>query len=260
MSDNAADGECTVLIVDRTEADARATATGLGLQNCRTEIATTLKAAVAVVESFGPRVVVLEMALVGENGLELLPALPTGSASPAVVVYTACGDNDLLRRRALEQGAAEYLDKSIGPDALRVIVERHLQASGGAVASARLGDHILVVDDEPLICQYVAKFLRQHGYRVEYVHTADAGRDAILKELPRALLLDIEMPGRTGLDLLRELNEKGIRLPTIIITGVEEHHIGIEAESLGIVGFLSKPFTLNYLQNSVLTKLELLTG
>jgi len=121
------------------------------------------------------------------------------------------------------------------------------------------GDYILVVDDEPIIRRFVSLFFNQHGFETVAVPNADAARDQILRERPLAVMLDIEMPGRTGLDLLRELNTKGIKPPTVIMTGVEENSIGVEAESLGIIGFLPKPCNSSYMAHTLLPKIEMLT-
>ncbi|MBT3373984.1 MAG: response regulator [Lentisphaerae bacterium] len=250
-----------ILLVDPDSAGASERIESLAAIGCEATCVGTSTEALSALSAKRFELLILEIDLDGGNGIELLADLSDLSTAPPSIVYTRHGDNDLFRRRALEGGAVEFLDKSMGLEALQSTVSRHLGSTpAAAVASARRGDHALIIDDEPVICELIAKFMRQQGYVAEYAHTADAGRDLIMKELPLVLFLDIQMPGRSGLDLLRELNELGVRIPTMIITGLEEHSIGIEAEGLGIIGFLPKPFNLSYLKNQVLPKVELLTG
>lgn len=261
MADRDSTARHSILIVDPDSVELGDLPDSLARVGCEATCVGSASEALQALESGAFELLILEIDLADRNGIELLGDLSALSSCPPSIVYTRHGDNDLLRRRALERGAVEFLDKSMGLAALQSTIQRHLGSTRtAAVASTRRGDHALIIDDEPVICELIAKFMRQQGYEAEYAHTADAGRDLIMKKIPLVLFLDIQMPGRSGLDLLRELNELGMRIPTMIITGLEEHSIGIEAEGLGIIGFLPKPFNFSYLKNQMLPKIELLTG
>ncbi len=263
MAEEDAAQNTVVLVLDTDAELTAAISTALGEISCRVEQADTVPDALAKVRELHPAAVILEIALPGSNGIDFLEALAQEPTPPPALVHTRLGDNDLFRRRALESGALEYLDKSMGLEVLKAAVARHLEAGSGpsaAVASERRGTHALVVDDEPVICELISKFMRHQGYRCEHAHDAEEAREMIVNEPPLVLFLDIQMPGRSGLDLLRELNSLGLRVPTMIITGLEEPSVGVEAEGLGVIGFLHKPFNFSYLKDIVLPKIELLTG
>lgn len=66
---------------------------------------------------------------------------------------------------------------------------------------------ILVVDDERLFCNLLCEFLEKKGYSVTMAHSGDKGLAAYRQERPTLVLLDILMPGKDGLETLRELND-----------------------------------------------------
>ncbi len=207
-----------------------------------------------------PDFLVLEIELADANGFSLLTELDDQGKPPHIIVFTVHGNNHLFQRRAADLGASEYISKSLGVQALLTMVERYKNMTEQAKTRHNRGDHVLVVDDEPLICKLICRFLRQHGFKTASAHDAESALQQILEKEPLALLLDIQMPGRSGLELLQDLDARGIKPPTVIITGVEEHDVGIEAETLGIIGYLPKPFNINYLNKNILPKLEMLTG
>lgn len=255
--------EQTVLVLDNDAELVAAVAGMLRDVGCRVEEAADAAAAEDILESTPISLAIFEIGLSGTSGFEFLSRLTRREDAPPAVVFTRFGDHDLFRRRSLECGAAEYLDKSMGIETLKAVVSRYLSApvlAAKPVASERAGTYALVVDDEPIICELIAKFMRTQGYECRHAYNADDARDLIVEGPPLVLFLDIQMPGRTGLDLLRELNTLGLRIPTMIITGLEEPSVGVEAEALGIVGFLHKPFNFGYLKNTVVPKIDQFTG
>ena len=202
-----------------------------------------------------PDLVVLDLNLPQKSGFTLLKDVFGGAERTPVLVFTGHGDDAVIRRRAEELGAAAFLGKDAGTDALLRSVARILSGRQGPGKTER-HDYILVVDDDPAICELLKDFLEDYGYRVETVNDAKSGRELIERACPRLLLLDIKMPEVSGLELLEELEADGIRPPTMVITGAEEKEIGIEAESYGIIDFLVKPFNFNYLESHLLAQIE----
>lgn len=100
---------------------------------------------------------------------------------------------------------------------------------------------VLVVDDEPLARQRVEDLLR-HEPAVEIVGTADSGNaavEAIRTLAPDLVFLDIQMPGRTGLDVVREIGADHMPA-TIFVTAYDQH--ALRAFELAAVDYLVKPF------------------
>ena len=101
---------------------------------------------------------------------------------------------------------------------------------------------VFVVDDEPRVRESLDNFLRAVGLRVE---TFPSARDFLRRPLPDApacLVLDIRMPGQSGLDLQQELLGKERVIPIIFITGHGDIPMSVRAMKAGAVEFLTKPF------------------
>ncbi len=105
--------------------------------------------------------------------------------------------------------------------------------------------HILVVEDEATLRRVIVRNLTSRGYRVREAETATAAIAAALAEPPDLILLDINLPDRTGWDVLRELRSRGIDLPTVVVSAVRVSQ-GRIAEFRPLA-YLPKPFPLEAL-------------
>ena len=105
--------------------------------------------------------------------------------------------------------------------------------------------HILVVDDEPDIAAMVAYHLARESYRVRTVETGSEALEAVERERPDLIVLDLMLPGMSGLDVLRELREKEEHesIPVILLTARREEDDRVEGLSLGADDYVSKPFS-----------------
>jgi two-component system response regulator QseB len=77
---------------------------------------------------------------------------------------------------------------------------------------------VLLIEDDAMIGEAVRTGLRQDGFTVDWVREAEAGDAAIKAEAYALLLLDLGLPRKSGLDWLRELRRRGIRIPVLILT------------------------------------------
>lgn len=101
---------------------------------------------------------------------------------------------------------------------------------------------IAVIDDEDSVRRSLARLLRAHGYAVQTFASVDQFLGWLsAAPRPSCLLVDLRMPGRTGLDLVQILNASGAPIPTIMITGHGEWSVAERARQAGIVEVLSKP-------------------
>jgi two-component system, OmpR family, response regulator len=108
-------------------------------------------------------------------------------------------------------------------------------------------DVILVIEDEPGIVDFLERGLGAHGFVVRSALDGARGADMALAEDIDLLLLDLMLPGRSGLDVLDEVTRAKPTLPVIMLTargGVEDRVSGLDA---GAVDYLTKPFSLSEL-------------
>lgn len=101
--------------------------------------------------------------------------------------------------------------------------------------------HILVVDDDPINTKLLKFLLTDEGYRVTAVHSAAEALAVISKEDADLLLLDITMPGMTGLELCQRIRETSTT-PIIFISALNEVKDKVAALRLGGDDYISKPF------------------
>jgi RNA polymerase sigma factor (sigma-70 family) len=101
---------------------------------------------------------------------------------------------------------------------------------------------VYVVDDEEALRDSLRWLLESAGYRVSVHSTAERFLAAYRPGLASCLLLDVRMPGITGLELQQELKRPGQALPVIFITGHGDVPMAVEAVKRGAFHFLEKPF------------------
>jgi DNA-binding NtrC family response regulator len=117
--------------------------------------------------------------------------------------------------------------------------------------------HILVVDDEPDIRALIQEILEDEGYVVVTAENGEAARLSLRGRRPDLILLDIWMPDRDGISLLREWGEDaGLPCPVIIMSGHGTVETAVEATRLGAYDFLEKPLSMAKLLLTIERALE----
>jgi two-component system, OmpR family, response regulator len=106
---------------------------------------------------------------------------------------------------------------------------------------------VLVVEDEKKIAAFVRKGLEAAGFVVEVAQRGDEGYALATTRPYDALVLDIMLPGRDGLSILRNLRERRIGLPVILLTARSELNERLEGLNLGADDYLTKPFHIEEL-------------
>ena len=115
---------------------------------------------------------------------------------------------------------------------------------------------VFVVDDDPSIREAIKSLLSLEGLRAETFGTAQEFLRAERPDLPGCVVLDVELPGLSGLDLQRELAAHGIKLPIIFITGYGDIPMSVRAMKAGALEFLTKPFRDQDLLDAIQQALE----
>jgi DNA-binding response OmpR family regulator len=117
-------------------------------------------------------------------------------------------------------------------------------------------EKILVIEDEPGIVDFLERGLTAHGFEVSAALDGLTGTDKALVEDVDLVVLDMMLPGRSGLDVLRTLQEARPGLPVIALTArgeIEDRVAGLDA---GAVDYLTKPFSLSELAARVRAQLR----
>ncbi len=116
---------------------------------------------------------------------------------------------------------------------------------------------VFVVDDQQAVRDSLRWLLESIGIPVRDYPTADAFLRDYDPAQPGCLILDVRMPGMSGLDLQEELARRGIELPTIVITAHAEVPMAVRAVKAGAVDFIQKPFSHELLLDRVKQALEI---
>lgn len=108
---------------------------------------------------------------------------------------------------------------------------------------------IVIVDDEPEISKMVADFLIGSGYAAYYALSGQDGLALIETEKPQLVLLDIGMPGMSGLEVLREIRKKDPHLAVVVLSAHKDVDTVKKALELGVSEYITKPINLETLLN-----------
>jgi FixJ family two-component response regulator len=101
---------------------------------------------------------------------------------------------------------------------------------------------VFVVEDDPSMRNALKNLLRSVGLEAQLFASAQEFLDADRPDLPSCLILDVRLPGLSGLDLQRELSAANIHIPIIFITAHGDIPMSVRAMKAGAVEFLTKPF------------------
>ena len=115
---------------------------------------------------------------------------------------------------------------------------------------------VFVVDDDSSIREAIKNLISLEGLRVETFGTAQEFLRSKRPDAPGCVVLDVELPGLSGLDLQSELAAHGIKLPIIFITGYGDVPMSVRAMKAGALEFLTKPFRDQDLLDAIYQALE----
>ncbi len=119
---------------------------------------------------------------------------------------------------------------------------------------------LLIVDDEVEICDFLKSFFEERNFEVK---TASSGQGALTvaeQFKPNVMLLDIKMPVMDGIQVLAQVKKKYPRTKVIMVTALETRDKIEECLRLGADNYITKPLSLEYLENDVREKIESLSG
>lgn len=106
---------------------------------------------------------------------------------------------------------------------------------------------ILIIDDELKMCRSLGEILLQKGFTNSFCTTSEEALERLRSAPPKLLILDIRMPGKNGIDLLREVRAISPQLPTIMITGYPSIEVTVQAMRFGASNLFVKPLDIEKL-------------
>ena len=106
---------------------------------------------------------------------------------------------------------------------------------------AKTSPSIAIVDDDPSVLKALVRLLGTRSFGAKAYLSAPQFLASLPEALPDCLIADLQMPEMTGLELQQNLIDRGIRIPTIIITAHDEPGMRDRCKSVGAIAYLSKP-------------------
>ena len=103
---------------------------------------------------------------------------------------------------------------------------------------------ILLIEDEPGIRMAVKDELEFEGFEVRFAKDGITGLDSVLQNPPDLLVLDLMLPGKNGFEICREIRQRGLRTPVIMLTARGQEVDKIRGLELGADDYITKPFSL----------------
>jgi DNA-binding NtrC family response regulator len=210
-----------------------------------------------------PEVVILDIQMSRLGGLEALKRIRAFDRGIKVVIVSGSLDAE-TRQQALASGAVGVFQKPVALDDLQSLLGAGTPPTAATTAAAAPPPasapeaaaetcRILVVDDDREIRSLQSEFLSGQGHTVQ---TASGGAEA-LRELgrtePDVILLDIEMPGLSGVDALPSLRALAPNAAVIMVSGTADVELSKLALSRGAFDFVTKPVDFRYLTQSLET-------
>jgi signal transduction histidine kinase/DNA-binding response OmpR family regulator len=188
----------TILVVEDDPAAADLLESQLTSAGYNVVICNQPQRAVEIAAELQPAAITLDIVMLPVNGWDILSNLkadPRTAKIPVVVVT-------VMDQRATGAllGADEYIVKPVDRAILLAAVERCLSLRGKTEGTRA----ILVVEDDPATCEFVAELLSSRGYIVKTVADGELARAQVQASLPRLVILDLVLPGVSGLQLIAE--------------------------------------------------------
>ena len=199
-----------------------------------------------------PDLVIMGRDLVAMTGSQVLKKL-RGISKTVPVVLLTCGDSPEAAAKYMESGATSFLSKTDGLLNALTEVDRILRAGKAAptapkpaILPARAADRrqrkvVLVVDDDRDLSQLLGYALAADGYEVLRAEDGERGIDIALERRPHIVLLDISMPKKDGVYVLKELVPEMPDTGFLMLSSNGDEELARACMRIGAFDYISKP-------------------
>lgn len=212
-----------------------------------------------------PDLVLLDIVMPKKDGYEVLEEMSKDKELKKIPVVVISNSGQPVEiERILKLGAKDYIVKAqFSPEEVLEKIKKYIS---GSVPQDKISDaskkkkeaiRILVVEDDPFLSSLACERLRKEGYTVTAVFDGQQGLQALEKEIPDLIILDIVMPVMDGFEVLKKMkaDERYKAIPVVIFSNLGQEHEVEEGKKLGADDFLVKAkFTLR----EVIEKIEAL--
>jgi DNA-binding NtrC family response regulator len=211
-----------------------------------------------------PDVLILDLMMPRLGGLAALRLMAPAHPHVRVIVITGCDDPELAAT-AKSLGAQAVLVKPLDLEALTALVAAapaaapvpgHAPARDPGASTPAASGRILIVDDDPEVLQTLGEILRAEGYRTRTESSATGAFWAIMQEMPDVVLLDIAMPGLSGVEIMPALRFVKQDVKIIMVSGVSDMALAKQALAYGAFDFITKPVDFDRLREAVRQAIE----
>jgi len=209
--------------------------------------------ALEVFKRHRPQFTMLDLRMPEMSGLEVLKQIRAMDTKAAVMILTAWG-SDALELQARKLGVTDFLSKSLSLDTIVASLQRGLMEPATAArlpkppeekTRAPFGtleaDTILLVDIKPQTGEHLSRFLSQRGYQVHVAKDGPSVLELVGRARPQLVVMDMDLPGLKGLEVLRTLRAKKYTGGFVMMTGKEDDTLLKVAFDLGSADILGKP-------------------
>lgn len=200
-----------------------------------------------------PQFTLLDLRMPEMDGIETLRQIRAIDQKAAVMILTAWGSDD-LEQQARRLGATDFLSKAISLDAIVASMDRGLKPPGQAPATSvppgetkptQPGipetDAVFLVEGNTDVRNTFVRVLGQHGITIQAAKDGPTLLSMLDKERPPLIVLDMDLSGMKGVDVLRKMREKNYTGGIIIMTAGQDEKLLKEALNLGSLDILGKP-------------------
>lgn len=223
--------------------------------------ATSGREGLALFRKHGPRVTLLDLRMPEMDGLTVLKEIRALDPHAPVIILGG-GATEVQENQARGLRVTDFIRKGLSLDILVEAVNRVSQlpvhrnvapvpVSTEQVPSPQMDESILVIDDDPLVRDLLVQFLSLRGYRAWGVKDGQEGLQAVADRRPDLILLDMIMPGMSGIEVLQALRDREYAAGVIIMTGSHNEELLEDAWALGPQEVLVKPIDLERLLTAI---------
>ena len=221
--------------------------------NIQVEVAPDLKSAQKAIAQILPDIILLDLSFADptQNGLTLLKEL--ASQTPQIPVVAFTGRDSLTDRVAVARlGARAFLQKPVSTDQIFKTVTQVLNQTHAVAAK------VMVVDDDPVMLASLCSSLKPWGMNVTTLENPQRFLEVLSAEAPDLLILDLEMPNFSGIDLCQVVRNdpQWSNLPVLFLTAHTEADLINRAFAAGADDYISKPIVEQELVARIVNRLQ----
>ena len=199
-------------------------------------------------------ILLLDVHLPGMDGLEVLKKVKAEKPECEVIVMTGYGTHDIAIK-SLRCGAIDYIEKPIQGEVLTAAIGR-AQEKLSEREELSYTNSLLVIDDDDVSLYLLTRALKKEGYAVYGAGNGKEGLAIVESNKIDVLIVDIQMEGLNGIEVLEQAKKMYADIEGIMVTGHRDQELAIQAVRAGAIDYIVKPVNLDELFLSIQKAIE----